>query len=445
MKTIIRLASPLLLAAAFPAFAMDLRVTTFADEYDGECSSTHCSLRDAISVANGLEQSRIFLAAGEYRLARANLADEENEIIDEDDNLVGDLDVMSTVTIVGKGIGQTVLHGAGLDRLIEVMPEGRLTLRDLTITGGRTPHRGAGLENRGATELMRVSVAGNTASSAFIHGQGGGIANSGSLLVKNSSISDNRAMGSESAYGSGGGIYSSGALWVRDSRIGNNQCSDDNDVGQGCGVYTSGLAEISRSVLHGNSVSANGRGSAIFNLGQLRLVNSTLSGNASGENGGAALDNGAASGVDNRMVEAELMNVTIADNQGYGLVNRATLSLRNSIAAGNRKYDSDAPGNCQNIGGNARYNARGLLLGNDGGNCVAEYAIADATTFTRHLFPLAENNGTLVHTLRRTSAAIDAAVGSCSSHDQRGLDRPRDGNGDGVAVCDLGAFERANP
>ena len=262
MKTIIRLASPLLLAAAFPAFAMDLRVTTFADEYDGECSRSHCSLRDAISAANALEQSRIILAAGEYRLERGNLRDEENEIIDEDDNLVGDLDVMSTVTIIGKGSEQTILNGAGLDRLIEVLPEGRLTLRDLTITGGLTPHRGAGLENRGATELLRVRVVGNLAASAFIYGQGGGIASSGSLLVKSSVISDNRARGSESAYGSGGGIYSTGALWVRDSRIGGNSCSDDNDVGQGCGVYTSGLAEIARTVLHNNSVSAGGSGSA---------------------------------------------------------------------------------------------------------------------------------------------------------------------------------------
>ena len=445
MKTIIRLASPLLLAAAFPAFAMDLRVTTFADEYDGECSSTHCSLRDAISVANGLERSRIILSTGEYRLAHANLRDEENEIIDEDDNLVGDLDVMSTVTIVGKGIGQTILHGADLDRLIEVMPEGRLTLRDLTITGGRTPHRGAGLENRGATELLRVSIGGNSASSAFIHGQGGGIANSGSLLIKNSIISGNYAGGSESALGSGGGIYNTGALWMRDSRVGSNRCNDDNDSGEGCGLYNTSLAEISRSVFDGNENGPYGTGSAILNRGQLRLSNTTLSGNSAGEYGGAALDNGAAWGVDNRDVEAELMNVTIADNQGYGLVNRANLTLRNSVVAGNRKYDSDAPGNCQNLGAGANYSSRGLLLGNDGGNCVAEYGIDDATTFTRHLFPLAANNGTLVHTLRRTSAAIDAAVGSCSSHDQRGLDRPRDGNGDGLAVCDLGAFERAYP
>lgn len=41
--------------------------------------------------------------------------------------------------------------------------------------------------------------------------------------------------------------------------------------------------------------------------------------------------------------------------------------------------------------------------------------------------------------------ALDATIGDCPDHDQRGVPRPQDGNGDGVALCDLGAYALAPP
>lgn len=446
MKPILRFAAPFLLVAALPAQAADLRVTTFADEYDGDCSRSHCSLREAVSAANALGRGRILLAAGEYRLSRENFRDDENEILEEDGNLLGDLDVSAELIVIGQGMRVTSLHGGQLDRLFHVQPEGRLLLRDLDVTGGRTPHEGAGIYNQGTTELVSARVYNNTAASMFQRGQGGGIYNRGSLLVRNGSeIVDNKAFGSEGALGSGGGIYNEGALWIRDSRIGASRCNDDNDSGEGCGLYNTGLADIARTLFDNNQGGQYGSGSAILNRGQLRLVNSTLSGN-----GGpydyyeevAVLQNGGGWRVDNSQISAELSHVTIAGNLNRGLQNEARLVLRNSVIAGNSFADS--PDNCRTTGSGS-YLARGLLLGGDGGNCSADHYISDASTFTRHLFPLAENNGTLVHSLRHGSAAIDAGVGTCASHDQRGLDRQRDGNGDGIINCDLGAFERARP
>src|SRR5690606_4841109 len=60
------------LAAPLLAFAQDLRVTTFADQDDGQCTAAHCSLREAISAANAHPgETRIQLEAGEYLIEKA--------------------------------------------------------------------------------------------------------------------------------------------------------------------------------------------------------------------------------------------------------------------------------------------------------------------------------------------------------------------------------------
>jgi len=59
------------------------------------------------------------------------------------------------------------------------------------------------------------------------------------------------------------------------------------------------------------------------------------------------------------------------------------------------------------------------------------------------LGPLADNGGvTKTHSLGWGSPAIDSgSLTVCPSTDQRGVTRPIDGNGDGSARCDMGAYE----
>jgi len=61
------------------------------------------------------------------------------------------------------------------------------------------------------------------------------------------------------------------------------------------------------------------------------------------------------------------------------------------------------------------------------------------------LGPLQDNGGpTQTHALLPGSPAIDAVVGACAvTQDQRGVSRPQDGDANGSAICDSGAFELA--
>ena len=92
-----------------------------------------------------------------------------------------------------------------------------------TVTGG-------GIINSGTLTLMNSTVSGNhiAAFGLVATGTGGGIANSGTLTVTRSTISGNRASGSagDSGEGLGGGIANSGGtLTVTNSTISGNTAS----------------------------------------------------------------------------------------------------------------------------------------------------------------------------------------------------------------------------
>lgn len=429
-----------------------ISVSRTADRFDPACVSD-CSLREAIYRANRTPgPTRIMLRAGTYTLTLSDPIWNQETDPDPDENecFRGDLDVRGELTIIGAGQAETIIRSTGEpltgDRLIEVVEGASLSLRRLTLRDGLSDTQGGAIRNRGRVLAHQVSFIDNR-SSAGIEGQGGAIANYGSLTVSQALFESNLSIGEEGFFGLGGAIFNQGVVQVRDTTFRDNIATDynDTDFARGGALYNEGHADIARSTFVGNAAGIsldNGGGAAIANrlAGVLILTNSTLSGNVGTDTNGV-LANGISGYPEDAQAQARLVNVTIAGNDGLALNNVGQLVLRNSLIAGNRL--EGMPANCANSGS---YLARGLLLGTDQGNCASDVPMDDALTWSRVLYPLADNGGvTWTHALRRGSPAIDGGVGSCASADQRAVTRPRDGDGDGAAVCDLGAYERPRP
>ena len=449
-----------LLLPAISAQAATLLITTTADSYDGICNR-HCSLRDAVTTANQVSgTSIIVLPAGNYGLSRLDVLDQNDPHlpIDEDDNLSGDLDIRGDLLIKGAGIAKSSIDGLGMDafkvrhRLVEVRPGARLVLDNLTLKTSNSADNGGALENHGHALLRNVRALDNRTRNDQLdapeRGYGGAIANFASLIVLSSSFENNRANAADYAYG--GAIYNSGSLLVRDSKFLKNGTETFSLVGPGGAIYNQGRAEIWGSFFTENSNAEYTQDGIVANEGgELTIGNSTLSGNWS-----QALSNGRADSPGVQHSKATLINVTITRNtngevgEPRAVLNGGELLIRNSIIAGNYDQYSDldnpsaVPSNCMNVGDHYGYQAVGLLRNDEQSNCSANLFVSGAATFTQVLSPTpTKHKQTWTNDLLPGSPAIDAGIGDCSAQDQRGVSRPQDGNGDGVAVCDLGAYE----
>lgn len=297
--------------------------TVDADVAVGACKDVHkkCTLRAAIQQANFHPgPDVVVIPAGTFKLTRKGNTD--------DADVVGDLDVTDSITLVGAGQGRTIIDGNGKktgDRVLQVTGDATgTTIRDVTIRGGvrsATFDEGGGLLWE-ATSSMGGSL--TLKNVTFTHDKSynyGGFAVSGSTFGSDRIVLDHVTATHNTAQASAGGGGASlgnvGSFEIRHSVI------RANHAAEAAGLYLQGPASddtslhVESTLFRGNKAnlsgglevrggtenapvlvdtsnfqrnSANAAGGAMSNFGVLYVRRSTLEGNTTANWGGGIYD-----------------------------------------------------------------------------------------------------------------------------------------------------------
>lgn len=475
--------------AAPGAIGFSITVNTTTDEYDA-VANANCSLREAITTANtdvnfggctrvssGSPPDDIILqASATYTLTRTG---------SDDTNINGDLDITETVTIQGNN---ATVNGNGTttsDRVIDILSgSGVVNISGVTIKNGKQGGVGGGIRNAATLHLSNCTITNNqtlgnagagiynddvsplTMDNCIVSNNasgtlGGGISNSGIMVISNSTISTNTAdsrggaivnlsnltvatttISGNSAGTRGGGIYNSNKMTVTNSTI------RQNDSPDGGGIYNENAMTITGSSILSNTASTAGGMRISGGLAIANVVNSTISGNSATSTAGGIF-------VDNFGV-LYLRSATIANNSsdsdstsggnggglnGGELSGNATVNLRNTIIAGNFSNGGSGP-DCFGLINMMNYS----LIGNTS-SCNVGAVTGNLLDVSPSLISLANNGGpTLTHAFPTSSPVFNAAdpagctdqAGTLLNTDQRGFLRH-------VIRCDMGALELPPP
>ncbi len=366
-------------AVAFLALLLSITVTGGLTRAANLASGPACTVD---SSETGADYTTVAAAVGNSGCETINVAAgtyTENLSIDRD------------LVMHGSGMVSTTLDGNGdvtNQRVISIATNVRVSISDVTIQNGHAAsgvYGGGGIWNRGALTLTNVALINNVVSGTESSDVGGAI----------------------SPGGRGGGAL----------RLDNCVVSH-NTADRGGGVFFNSALHVSNTLFYSNTARAGG---GVLNYGDATLVNVTFSGNYASNNG-AGLTN-------NRIIT--LTNCTFAGNAGaQAIANYYTATLANTLLADN------LPANCHRPVTSLGHNL------DDGDSCGLS-AAGDITNTQALLGPLRDNGGpSWTHALLFSSPAIDAgSQAACPVVDQRGWDRPFDGDHDGAAVCDMGAYE----
>lgn len=397
-----------------------------------------CTLRAAIQESNavpGFPPAQITLPSGTYVLT------------------LGQLGITDSLFLNGEDPNSTIIDGNKSSRVFAISNTGTdpiVNMSGVTVRNGTAPNsttRGGGIfiDEGSSLSLFNCIVSENQSDIL-----GAGISNDGFLQIFSSTIRNNKITGLTSGGGQtaiGGGLFNSvsGTVHIDRSTISGNQAT------RGGGIDNQGHLEITNSTISGNMVFAGGGGirnvttESVFGSGTVFIAFSTITKN-----------------VANLGAPDEPVNRTT----GGGILNFGTVSIGNTILAGNTDNrvasDSLFSPDClsrTDVFDGTFTSFRGNLVGIVNTNCNLSDTIFGNTAFDMvgtavspldpRLGPLANNGGpTQTHALLSNSPAIDQGTGvtsatffDCPKTDQRGLTRPVDGNSDGKADCDVGAFE----
>ncbi len=366
----------------------------------------------------------------------------------------------STLTVTGSAFSANRASGDGAGAFVTA--NGTATFTDVTFSGNLADGRGGAVLSTGVTTLADSQVVTNQAGT-----HGGGVAAARQLTLTNTVVSGNQAVQD------GGGVYvfDGGSVTISESSVTENSAGRD-----GGGLFTTDTVAgtIDRSTIADNTAGNDGGGLVHRGVGNLSVTASTISGNTAGQNGGGLVSGGPITALNTTISGNSAAGfgggvfnegsgtftatfVTLTANSadtGGGIRNGSSftnVSLKNTIVAGNQAVTADPDlsaldqNRLQSLGHNLIGDNTGATTAFPAGtpNANADLVGTAAAPIDPLLDALADNGGpTYTHALLFGSPARDAAdnVGAPSS-DQRGFGRIFDGDGDGLAVADIGAFE----
>ncbi|MFH0909226.1 MAG: FG-GAP-like repeat-containing protein [bacterium] len=263
---------------------------------------------------------------------------------------------------------------------------------------------------------------GFTITNGAVNGHGAGVSMTAGT-VKNCVITDNVI--TNGAYKNGGGIYLDGGGLVQDCEIRNNRALQADGEGGGVAINEDGLVE--RCLIEGNRASEYGGGVKIYNDGILRncqIINNTVA-----NRGGGVSFLGDIAGV-----KGYVQNCTVYGNTAYeagGIDGRSSkFEVRNCIVYSNVAQNADD--NIGTLGTPATF-SHNCTVPSTGTACVTDE-------------PWFEDQANGDYSLFSLSPCIDAGTNLVAvTNDYDGISRPRDGDIDGSAYHDIGAYEYRPP
>ena len=277
LKRALPLLALALTVPCYAAHAATFTVDNLSDNPDASaCTAApdDCSLRGAIAKSEAPGADSIeFAVTGTITLNQDNSALSPSSQLSINGPVGGiTIDADQTSEVFenfsrGVTLSNLTLTGAIVSTIRNVGDSTSMTVDRCTMVGDASSGNN-GIFNSGTLVLKNSTISGHNIDDA-----GGGIRNPGTLTVIDSTISNNESTGA------GGGIVSTGTLTVIGSTISGNTGNTRNTFGGG-GIANTGILTVRDSVISGNRGFI--RGGGIYNLGTTTVTGSTINGNRSG-------------------------------------------------------------------------------------------------------------------------------------------------------------------